>query len=74
MNIGELEMPAYHNRPSSSTNLTINEAIDRNVPIDCGDAPVFPGDILVGHDDSVIVIPAHMAEEAARVAVEMIAY
>ncbi|MBK6467520.1 MAG: ribonuclease activity regulator RraA [Rhodobacter sp.] len=71
MNIGQLEMPAYHNRPSSPTNLTTNEAIDINVPIGCGDAPVFPGDILVGDDDSVIVIPAHMADEVAREAVEM---
>jgi regulator of RNase E activity RraA len=74
MRIGELEMPAYHNRPSSPTNLTINEAIDINVPIGCGDAPVFPGDVLVGDDDSVIVIPAHMADEVADEAVEMTAY
>lgn len=74
MRIGELEMPAYHNRPSSPTNLTINEAIDINVPIGCGDAPVFPGDIIVGDDDSVIVIPAHMADEVADEAVEMTAY
>ncbi len=74
MNIGELEMPAYHNRPSSPTNLTTNEAIDINVPIGCGDAPVFPGDILVGDDDSVIVIPAHLADEVAKEAVEMTAF
>jgi len=74
MNIGELDMPAYHSRPSSPTNLTTNEAIDINVPIGCGDAPVFPGDILVGDDDSVIVIPAHMADEVAIEAVEMTAF
>ncbi|MDW4499739.1 ribonuclease activity regulator RraA [Sulfitobacter sp. D35] len=74
MNIAKLDMPAYHNRPSSPTNLTINEAIDINVPIGCGDAPVFPGDIVVGDDDSVIVIPAHLAEEIAEEAVEMTAY
>ena len=74
MRIGELEMPAYHNRPSSPTNLTINEAIDINVPIGCGGAPVFPGDIVVGDDDSVVIIPAHMADEIADEAVEMTAY
>ncbi|TYB85368.1 ribonuclease activity regulator RraA [Oceaniovalibus sp. ACAM 378] len=74
MNIGELEMPAYHNRPASLTNLTTNEAIDINVPIGCGGAPVFPGDILVGDDDSVIVIPAHLADEIAKEAVEMTAF
>lgn len=74
MNIGALEMPAYHNRPSSPTNLTNNEAIAINEPIGCGNAPVFPGDILVGDDDSVIVIPAHLADEIAEEAVEMTAY
>lgn len=74
MRIGELEMPSYHNRPSSPTNLTINEAIDINVPIGCGDVAVFPGDVMVGDDDSVIVIPAEIADEVADEAVEMTAY
>ncbi|MGI9366563.1 MAG: ribonuclease activity regulator RraA [Rhizobiaceae bacterium] len=74
MRIGELDMPAYHQRPSSPTNLTINEAIEINGPIGCGDAPVFPGDIVVGDDDCVIVIPAHMADEVAEEATEMTAY
>lgn len=74
MNIAKLDMPAYHSRPSSPTNLTTNEAIDINVPIGCGDAPVFPGDIVVGDDDSVIIIPAHLADEIADEAIEMTAY
>ncbi len=74
MRIAELDIPAYHQRPASPTNLTINEAIDINVPIGCGDAPVFPGDMIVGDDDSVIVIPAHLADEVAAEATEMTAY
>lgn len=74
MKIAELEIPVYHHRPASPTNLTNNEAIDINVPIGCGDAPVFPGDIVVGDADSVIIIPAHMADEVASEAVEMTAY
>lgn len=74
MNIADLAIHAYHSRPSSPTNLTLNEAIEMNVPIGCGDAPVFPGDILVGDADSVIVIPAHLADEIAAEAVEMTAY
>ena len=72
--IAALDIRAYHNRPSSPTNLTINEAIDINVPIGCGDAPVFPGDIIVGDDDSVIVIPAEIADEVAAEAHDMTAY
>lgn len=74
MSIGALDMPAYHSRASSPTNLTLNEAIDINVPIGCGDAAVFPGDIVVGDDDSVIIIPAGIADEVAVEATEMTAY
>jgi regulator of RNase E activity RraA len=72
--IGTLDMPAYHTQPSSPTNLTLHEAIEVNGPIGCGDAPVFPGDVVVGDDDCVIVIPAHLADEVAAEAVEMTAY
>ncbi len=71
MRIGELNMPCYHNRPASPTNLTNNEAIEINGPIGCGDAPVFPGDIVVGDDDSVIIIPRHLTHEIAEEATEM---
>lgn len=74
MKIADLDIPVYHQRPASPTNLTNNEAIDINVPIGCGDAPVFPGDIVVGDADSVIIIPAHLADEIAQEAVEMTAY
>jgi regulator of RNase E activity RraA len=72
--IAALGIPAYHQRPSAPTNLTLNQAVDANVPIGCGDAPVFPGDVLVGDGDGVIVIPAHLAGEIAAEATEMTAY
>lgn len=72
--IAELDMPAYHSRPSSPTNLTLHEAIDINVPIGCGDAAVFPGDYIVGDNDSVIIIPAELVNELAAEAAEMTAY
>ncbi|MBN9516842.1 MAG: ribonuclease activity regulator RraA [Alphaproteobacteria bacterium] len=72
--IGKLGFPAYHQRPSAPTNLTLHQAIDINVPIGCGDAPVFPGDVILGDSDGVIVIPAHLADEIADEAFEMTAY
>jgi regulator of RNase E activity RraA len=63
--IGALAMPAYCAGPSAPTNLTLHEALDLNVPIACGDVAVFPGDVLVGDGDGVMVIPAHLAEEIA---------
>jgi regulator of RNase E activity RraA len=69
--IAELAIPAYHNRPAAPTNLTRHQAIDINVPIGCGDAPVFPGDVIVGDGEGVVVIPAHLADEVAEEAQEM---
>lgn len=72
--IARLPFPTYHNRPSSPTNLTLHQAIDINVPIGCGDVAVFPGDVVVGDAEGVIVIPAHLADEVAAEAVEMTAF
>jgi len=69
--IAKYTMPAYHSRASAPTNLTLHQAIAINEPIGCGDAPVFPGDIVVGDAEGVIVIPAHLADEIANEAVEM---
>ena len=72
--IARLPFPAYHSRPSAPTNLTVHQALDINVPIGCGDAPVWPGDICVGDGEGVVVIPAHLADEVAVEAVEMTAF
>ncbi len=49
--------------PPHRTNLTLHQALDINVPIGCGDVPVFPGDVVVGDREGVIVIPAAIAAE-----------
>ncbi|MEO6959171.1 MAG: ribonuclease activity regulator RraA [Burkholderiaceae bacterium] len=72
--IATLAIPAYHHRTSPPTNLTLHQAIDINVPIGCGDAPVFPGDIIFGDQEGVVVIPAHLLKEVAREAFEMTAF
>ena len=72
--IAKLAIPAYHHRPASPTNLTVHQALDINVPIGCGDAPVFPGDVIVGDAEGVVVVPAHLADEIAAEATEMTAF
>lgn len=69
--IAGFAMPAYQQRPSAPTNLTLHQALDINVPIGCGDAPVWPGDIVVGDAEGVVILPAHLADEIAAEAFEM---
>jgi regulator of RNase E activity RraA len=72
--IAKMAIPAYHNRPAAPTNLVAHQAMDINVPIGCGDVPVFPGDVIVGDGEGVVVIPAGIASEIADEAVEMTAF
>ena len=72
--IARLAIPAYHRRPSAPTNLTLHQALDINVPIGCGDVAVWPGDVVVGDGEGVVVIPAALADEIAAEAVEMTAF
>lgn len=69
--IGELDMPAFCAGPSAPTNLTLHEALDINVPIGCGGVAVFPGDVIVGDRDGVMVIPAHLADDIAEACAAM---
>jgi regulator of RNase E activity RraA len=68
--IAKLPFPTYCQGGSAPTNLIKHHAVDLNVPIGCGGVPVFPGDILVGDGEGVVVIPAEIAEEVAMDAAE----
>jgi len=72
--IQALALPAYHAAPSAPTNLIKHHAVDLNVPIGCGEVPVFPGDIMVGDNEGVAVIPAGIADEVAQEAFEQTAF
>ncbi|MFI8606346.1 ribonuclease activity regulator RraA [Cellulophaga baltica] len=69
--IAALAMSSYHRTPSAPTNLTLHQAIAINDPIGCGDVAVFPGDILLGDDDGVMVIPEAIVDAVAEEAIQM---
>ncbi len=69
--IANLDFHSYHQKPSAPTNLTLHQAIDINVPIACGDVAVFPGDVVVGDNDGVMIIPSGIVEEVANECLEM---
>jgi regulator of RNase E activity RraA len=63
--IAALDFPVFCAGASAPTNLIKHHAVDLNLPIGCGGVAVYPGDIIVGDVDGVVVIPAHLAEEIA---------
>lgn len=60
----------YTRGVSAATNLGLHHAVDYNVPIGCAGVPVFPGDIVVGDEEGVVVVPRHLAAEIAQPAAE----
>jgi regulator of RNase E activity RraA len=68
--ISQMDFPVYTAGGSAPLNLIHHHALDQNVPIGCGGVAVYPGDIIVGDDEGVAVIPAHLADEVARDAAE----
>jgi regulator of RNase E activity RraA len=69
-NIAKLAMPVYIGAPAAPASFHRHAAVDANVPIACGGVPVYPGDVMVGDLDGVVVIPRHLADEVAHDAAE----
>ncbi len=66
-----LDMPVFAAKASAPTNLTKHHAVDIGLPIACGGVAVYPGDIVLGDADGVMIIPRHLADEIALESVEM---
>ena len=63
-------MPVFCAGASAPTNLIAHHSVDMNLPIGCGGVAVFPGDIIVGDVDGIVVLPRHLADEVAQDAAE----
>jgi len=68
--LAELGLPLYSAGASAPLNLAKHHAVDMNVPIGCGGVAVYPGDIVVGDADGVVIVPRHLANEVAHDATE----
>ena len=68
--ISQMDFPVYCAGGSAPLNLIHHHAIDLDVPIGCGGVAVYPGDVVVGDDEGVVVVPQHLADEVARDATE----
>jgi regulator of RNase E activity RraA len=68
--IAGMEFPVFTAGVSASTNLVLHHAVELQVPIGCSGVAVYPGDILVGDAEGVVVIPRELAAEIAEPAAE----
>jgi regulator of RNase E activity RraA len=64
--IEKLPWPSYCAARSAPLNLVRHHAADSQVPIGCGGVAVYPGDVVVGDAEGVVVIPAGIANEVAE--------
>lgn len=64
--IAQLDIPSYARAQNARTNKTIHHPSETQVPIACGGVAVFPGDVIVGDAEGVIVIPRYLAAEVAE--------
>ena len=64
--IAKMNLAAYARSPHGATNKTIHHPVDLQLPIGCGGVAVYPGDILVGDDEGVVVVPRSLAPQVAE--------
>lgn len=63
-------LPSYCRGAHAAISSTAHHPTDLQVTIGCGGVMVVPGDIVVGDDEGVVVIPAYLATEVAQAAFE----
>ena len=66
-----IDLPVYCAGPSAPPNYAGHHAADMDVVVSCGGVAVYPGDIVFGDGEAVVVIPKHLAAEVAADAMEM---
>lgn len=68
--IEKIGLPVFAQGSTPATNLVAHHPVDIDVPVSCGGVAVYPGDMVVGDRDGLVIIPAHLVEEVAADAVE----
>ena len=61
-----LDIPIYYGASHAAVLGRRHVPMDLDLPISCGGTLVYPGDVLVGDGDGVIVIPPDLVDEIAR--------
>jgi len=69
--VTELDIATYYRAANAASLWHRHVPLDVDVPITCAGVLVMPGDVMVGDGEGVLVIPAAMADEVAREALEV---
>lgn len=64
-------LPVYAAALSPAASVTRMVSAGCDIPVTCGGVRVTPGDIIVGGDDGVVVIPARFANEVYEFALDI---
>ena len=64
--IAQLNFPAFQQRPAPAPSFGALRAVETNVPIGCSDVAVYPGDVVVGDSEGIVVIPGALANDIAE--------
>jgi regulator of RNase E activity RraA len=68
--VAAVGLPVHCSGAAAPASLNTHFGADLQCPIACGGVAVFPGDVLVGDGDGVVVIPRALAVEVAADTVE----
>ena len=68
--VAALGLPVFCAAVTAPPSMTHHVAFDAQLPVVCGGVTVFPGDILVGDGDGVLVIPSNIVDAVAKEAAE----
>ena len=72
--IRRTNLPAYQRQSSPPATPIAMHPVELNGPVGCAGVAVYPGDVLVGDGEGVVVIPRHLVEEIADEVLDAVEY
>ncbi len=72
--IADTGLPCFQHRNAPPATPIALHPVSLNEPVGCAGVAVYPGDIIVGDSDGVVVIPRHVVTEVAAAARDAVDY
>jgi regulator of RNase E activity RraA len=67
-------LPAYQRQSAPPATPIAMHPVELNGPVGCAGVAVYPGDVMVGDAEGVVVIPRHLVDEVADEALDAVEY